>query len=380
VTRLPISTPNPHWSTSVAVFPHPANGAAALVAALALVVVVPAVPVWAGRPIPAPCVVTNTTVEPDVTYASLQEAVDAATSGDRLTVRNVCVGITTVDRDLAIVGVRQKRHLRPTLDGDAGGPVVTVAADATVMIRSLRITDGSGEPCGSDCTTGGGVANHGTVTLDGVVVTGNTARDGGGIHNDRGTLTLMGSTSVRHNTVGEGTGGGIFSTGTLVLAGSASVVGNVAAAGGGIFSTGTTVLTGTSSVHHNTARRAGGIYNHLGRLTLTGYASVHHNTATANGSGIYAAGPTTLSGHASVHHNTSDTGSASGAIEIPALGQAFTMKRHSSVTANSGGPGGGGVVVWPSCGATATITGVRPRTSGNTPGQVVAATGFPACG
>lgn len=324
---MPISTLNPQWSTSVATFPHPANGAAALIAALALVVVVPAVPVSAGRLILAPCVVTNTTADPDVTYVSLQEAVDAATSGDRLTVRNVCVGITTIDRDLAIVGIRQQWQPLPVLDGDAAGSVVTVEADATVMIRSLRITDGSGEPCGSDCTTGGGISNHGKVTLDGVVVAGNTARDGGGI-----------------------------------------------------YSTGTTILTGTSSVHHNAARRAGGIYNHLGRLTLKGYSSVHHNTATANGSGIYAAGRTTLSGHASVHHNTSGTGPGSGAIEIPALGQAFTMKRHSSVTANTGGPGGGGVVVWPSCGAAAILTGVRPRTSGNTPRQVVAATGVPACG
>lgn len=437
-----------------------AKGAAALVAGLSLLGALPASPVSAAPP-PPPCVVTNTTVDPDAAYGSLQGAVDAATAGDRLTVRNVCHGPTTIDRDLTIVGIQRKGKPRPTLDGDADGSVITVNPGVTVTIRTLVLTDGSGTPgCGAACTSGGAIFTEGTLTLRDVLVRGNVSSYDGAIANS-GTLTLAGTTTVSGNvgtdaesyaggianyagatlTIGGrsvirgntgGYGGGLYTQGSVLLAGAASIRANRATiggggiyndggdvtlnesasihenradglgggvinalgatltlngsssihhnradAGGGVFNPGGSTLTlgGTSSIRHNHARlSAGGIFN-AGALTLAGSSSVHHNRSDGHASAIYAYGPTLLSDDASVHDNDSHATRNSGAIEIPGHGQTFTMEDASSVRGNIGGPRGGGIVLWPACDVPAVVTGAAARTRGNTPAQIVTKTG-----
>ena len=140
-------------------------------------------------------------------------------------------------------------------------------------------------------TSGGGIVNHGTMTLNKTEVNGNTAAgsgvvaSGGGIISAQGppgsvptTLTLNNS-KVNNNRAG-GDGGGIANgvplPGPMPLIGGAltlnhsQVTGNTAAHGGGIFNNGGTVTLAATSVtgNHPGQLRAPGHHRRLHRLII----------------------------------------------------------------------------------------------------------------
>lgn len=184
---------------------------------------------------PTACLVRN--LDTDVVKRDLQDAVDAARAGQRLTVRGTCKGSTAIRKDLHLRGVQTETSGTPTLAGAGPGTVVTVASGAEVTIRSLTIRDGAAEDLG------GGVLNRGSLTLLDVVVHDNAAARGGGIANDAGTLTIDGTTSIRANTAGD-VGGGLYNRlGTVTMAVTSSVTGNTASvSGGGVYNDGGTLV------------------------------------------------------------------------------------------------------------------------------------------
>lgn len=114
--------------------------------------------------------------------------------------------------------------------GDGGGMVNGATGTITGATDQL-VLDGNATGSGPGTATGvaghgGGLANHGALTLVGTVITGNAtgsttvgaagggtgAGAGGGVHND-GTLTLDGA-SIAGNATGHGYGPGSASTGT----------------------------------------------------------------------------------------------------------------------------------------------------------------------
>jgi len=211
----------------------------------------------------ATCEVTNAGT--DITYPTLQEAVDAAASGDTLEVRGTCVGETIIRTTrVRLKGIPTPKQPTPTLDGARLSRVLLVVS-AKVVIRDLVITNGK-------ATNGGGIyasqrwhtPPHPRVTLSGdTSVTGNTARYGGGGIVNYGDLTLNDSASVTENENTAGRGGGIFSggDGDITLNDSSSVTGNTAEEdGGGIYSYGILTLNDSSSVTGNTAIAGGGIF------------------------------------------------------------------------------------------------------------------------
>ena len=70
-------------------------------------------------------------------------------------------------------------------------------------------------------------------------------RDGGGLTNRLGTLTLRDVTVWRNR---GGLGSGIFNSGSLTLAGSSRIRGDWETWRGGVYSTGTLTMTGASSI------------------------------------------------------------------------------------------------------------------------------------
>jgi hypothetical protein len=127
----------------------------------------------------------------------------------------------------------------------------------------------------------GAVNTDSDLTLNGVVITGNTADAGGqgsagGLVNFGANVTILNST-ISNNTVNnagpDGNGGGIVNTGTLTLTNS-TISGNTVrgagpAAGGGIFNTGNTVTLFNVTVANNTAEHgAGGIFLEAGPVRL----------------------------------------------------------------------------------------------------------------
>jgi len=183
--------------------------------------------------------------------SDLQTAIDEAVPGTNLIVMGVCQGTFIIGAKLALTGRATGAYPTPTLDGNGAGTVLTVTA-GSVKLKDLTITGGSAP------ISGGGILNHGTLTLNGSMrVSGDAAGSSGGGIDNSGALTLKASASVSGSSAQSG--GGIFNSGTLTLDGSSSVSGNAASSsGGGIFNSGTLTLKSSAVVSGNTAGAGGG--------------------------------------------------------------------------------------------------------------------------
>jgi len=247
----------------------------AAIVALALVTTLGATSASAASP--AACRVQNT--DSGKTYKALQDAVDAASKGDRLTVMGTCIGKTTIDKKLVIEGIRKQDSGTPTLSGAGKVRVVIIQKDATVAMRDLvirggKVTHGQYD---EDRKGGAGVRNQGTLTLSEVVVRGNSATPWGD-------------------------GGGIYNAGRLTLEGSTSITGNTAEWGGGMYNHegATLVLNDASRISRNTStNNAGGVANYMGTLVMNDASRISGNTATRLGGGVSVQGGTLVMNDAS---------------------------------------------------------------------------------
>lgn len=281
------------------------------------------------------------------TDLELQEAVDAAQPGDRLTVTGTCHGDTTLDFNLTIAG-----KPAATLDGQnstsAPGSVLTVGGGSTVALSHLTITGGDASE--SLHETGGGILLlGGSLTLTSSAVTGNATTNaggqagqfgGGGIYNKGGSLTLVKST-VSQN-VGLGVGGGIYNSGQLTLTGSTVASNTAVYSGRGI----------------EEVTDGGGIDNTAEGTAVITSSTVSQNVSGAGfgcgyGGGLYSAGSLTLV-KSKVLENRAQGFCAGGGI----LNTGTLLAESTSVTANSALEGlGGGIANYPSESATATVDG-----------------------
>jgi beta-glucanase (GH16 family) len=222
---------------------------------------------------------------PDVTVSS---TADSGAGSLRKALGSVCVGGTihfapalagqtitnlsalTIGKNVTIDGAGA-----PGLKISGGGAVrvFEVSASATATIRNLTLTNGFG------FQLAGGVLNNGKLTLDHVVVTGNTMatnagdfwQGGGGIYNgDGATLSLIDSTVSNNNA--RWSGGGIYSffrtTTTIVRS---TISGNTSGdVGGGIRSLGNmTITNSTISGNTSTGWHGGAIFQTDGDITIT---------------------------------------------------------------------------------------------------------------
>ncbi len=250
--------------------------------------------------------------------------------------------------------------------------VFQVFGGYTVVMNNLTITDGYAfQSNGGGILHDGADVTNGSLTLNGVTVTGNDTgminnqdNPGAGIYNGAGlTLTLNNST-VSNNGLATrsnpGDGGGIYNAGAATLTGS-TVTGNYAGSGGGIYNTGTVTLTGTT-VNTNSANNTyngstyvggngGGIYN-TGTATLTG-STVSNNTLTrvndnnnssdVNGGGIYNTGTVTLTGSTISTNTANDNNPGNGHANGGGVYNegVLTLTNNSVINSNSAGLGGG---------------------------------------
>lgn len=183
---------------------------------------------------PPTCRVDNETRVTDFssdTGQALTDAIAAAVAGDQLAAIGTCTGNFTLDKNLTLTGISQKKFPTPTLDGNQAGTTLVVR-NATVTLTNLTITGGA------TIDYGGGIFNNfGTLTLDSSTVSENKAMgrtaDGGGIFNNNGTLLLLNSTvsgNTAAGTVAEAGGGILNNFGTLTLDNS-TVIENTAMGG-----------------------------------------------------------------------------------------------------------------------------------------------------
>lgn len=158
-----------------------------------------------------------------------------------------------------------------TISGNQASRIFNIGSSAIVVLRNLRLTDGSS-------LSGGGLSISGaSVTLDNTTVSHCDATEGGGggIVNIGGTLILERST-VRDNSsfsLTDAFAGGIYSSNGNVILRSSTISGNVVTGletgvGGGVFLTGSSGAANftNSTISGNAAfgpiaARGGGIFN-----------------------------------------------------------------------------------------------------------------------
>ncbi|MFD8763678.1 hypothetical protein [Streptomyces mirabilis] len=259
----------------------------------------------------------------------------------------------------------------------SGAPLfrlLEVAATGDLTLHGVEISGGHIGVTITEEGDGGGIKNHGKLTLDESEVTGNAAdNEGGGIYNDEGATLTANRSSISGNTSVQG-GAGLSNneTGTVTLK-HTTVVGNQSGDdAGGITNAGNATLTvEDSTVSHNTSREGdgGGIING-GRaklretvvsdnfaafeggginnsdeatLEITG-GQITENNAGRDGGGINNEGAATLT---KVKVKENSTGRHGGGINNEfntetGLGATLTL-HHSTVTENTAARNGGGI-------------------------------------
>jgi hypothetical protein len=187
--------------------------------------------------------------------------------------------------------------------------VFEVAQNATVTLSGLTISNGdglAGYTLGQHLSDyeGGGILDHGTLTLSDCTVSNDHADHvGGGIYSD-GTLAVTGCTISGNHAIG---GAGIENWGTATVV-SSTISGNIAdwvdgayqphGVGGGIFNEGTLTLSG-ATVSGNLANDEGsGIYNDTsGTLTVENSSTISgDNGAVVNLGVVYLDSTSTIGG------------------------------------------------------------------------------------
>jgi hypothetical protein len=177
-----------------------------------------------------------------------------------------------------------------------GGGIANAAGTITLTDVTLGSNDASASG-GCFAVTGG------TVTLDDVTVEdGSAGTNGGGIALlNAGTVNLNNGVSIHRNNANQN-GGGIYRTGgTLNMNGSITIGGsaigdaNSATNGGGIANViGTLTMDGDRIAHNTATTDGGGIFNNGGTLNLTNMRLLN-NSATSGGAIANNAGSTTVS-------------------------------------------------------------------------------------
>lgn len=301
----------------------------------------PTAPVEERSITPAPPSLATTTIvvtstADDLSEGTLRRSIQDAEPGSTIVFDPALAGATiqlspqpplssrlVIHKELTIEGP-QPAGITIRGAGDAG-VISAHAPDGAVILRDLTITGGS--------TAGqaGGLGTHGLAQLERVRVTGNRAFLGGGIFVGSGTLRLVESI-ITWNVAEQGEGGGVFveePTSLLEIIGS-TISDNVADFGGGVHSSGTVVIEG-STISGNVAGSGGGL-RMLGDLVMEG---------------------TTISG------NAADDGPGGGI-----LGRSMTLS-NSTISGNSASEVGGGILAGIALHAThATIVGNTAVSSG----------------
>lgn len=243
----------------------------------------------------------NSTTDPGsgctTSNCTLRAAIASAASGDTIDVPPghyvLTAGVISIPTDITIVGAGAGQV---TIDGNATSQVFSVPGGGTLSLDGVTVTGGS-QPGGF----GGDIYDAGTLILNQSTVSSGTAQAGGDIYTEHGqsppaALTVMDSTITGGTAVNTATGGGIYlgagATGTVVnstVSGNAAGTSAAGGQGGGVFNAGTMSVTGTT-IAANTAGgggSGGGIFD-SGNLAIVNSTITGNSTTNSGaGGGIY---------------------------------------------------------------------------------------------
>jgi hypothetical protein len=184
-------------------------------------------------------------------------AVDNTTDGPN--------GLPSIISHLTIAGAGAETT---SIERPANAPafrLLHVAATGSLTLKLLTLRGGQTGFSGS-FLGGGGVANRGALTLTTSIIIGNRARDGGGIDNVGGTVTLTNCT-IADNAAGIEGGGIETGDGTVILT-NCTIAGNGATGAGGIGNRGTMTVTNCTIAGNSTLEGSAIINSASGTLAL----------------------------------------------------------------------------------------------------------------
>jgi hypothetical protein len=210
------------------------------------------------------------------------------------------------------------------VSGDGGG-ISNEGGNITLVDSHVLTNVAFNAPSSGSAGDGGGISNNaeGTLTVKDSSIVGNTAQeDGGGIQN-HGTLTVEG-TVFRHNVARDDDGAAINQLGNARIKDSKFIENWAGLDGGAINSdptgTNTTEITG-SSFYHNRAGKWGGALNNEGTATVR-KSTIKGNQAGRLGGGIN-----------NEEENSED--------------QVVLTLEYTTITENRAAEAGGGIYNWP---------------------------------
>jgi len=174
-------------------------------------------------------------------------------------------------------------------------------------LGTLTVADSTFSNNTANANGGGGIENQsGTLTVTNSRFFTNTAQWGGGLYNDPSGIVMVTDSVLTANT-SSSQGGGLVNHGTLTVTRSIFER-NTSAWGGGLANTGSLPALTASTFVSNTASDSGGGLGNSGILTATN-STFSGNTATQRGGGVY--NDTRVSGGAlTLRHLTIDGSSA----------------------------------------------------------------------
>jgi len=285
-----------------------------------------------GNPLPANVIlVTNTN---DSGPGSLRNALAAANDGDTIDATGVSGTILLTSGELQInhnVIINGPGAASLSVNGNAISRVFENFA-SHVTISGITITNGL--PLLPDNNGGGGVLNHGGLTLTGSRIVSNNAggvppfgSNGGGINsNGGGRLTVTNSVISGNNSGGsQGWGGGLVLSGggTLTLTNSI-IINNSSGSGGGIGTNNAQLIVLNSTISGNVANNGGAFCG----------AGAHGGGIACFGSGTLIVSNSTISGNlAEAFGSSADGGGVANFVSFAVT--------NSTLSGNSAPTGGG---------------------------------------
>jgi CSLREA domain-containing protein len=175
----------------------------------------------------------------------------------------------------------------------SGSRIFTNNTAAVTVISNLRLTGGNGA---STIQTGRGGAvynNGGTLTLSSVVITGNTAANGGGFNNaGTATINLLNSTVSNNTATGAGGGAQNFSGNTLNIIGSTfsgNTCNSTITGGGAIQANGTVNIANSTFSGNNAQGGDGGALYYNGQGLALNNVTIAGNTSSTGAGGLHKA-------------------------------------------------------------------------------------------
>ncbi|HLM00920.1 MAG TPA: choice-of-anchor Q domain-containing protein [Pyrinomonadaceae bacterium] len=205
---------------------------------------------------------------------------------------------------------------RLTVSGNNQSRIFTNNVDATTTISGMRLTGGNGASTVQSGRAGAVYNNDGFLTLESLVIEGNSAANGGGLNNAGGGSIMTIRNSVIANNTATGAGGAMqnFSTSTLHLINTTvnnNTCNSTLTGGGGIQANGMLTMSNVTFSGNNAAGGDGGAIYYNGTGFAMNNVTVANNTASGGGSGGLHKSTSTLNANVRNSIFANNTGSAS---------------------------------------------------------------------